>query len=158
MIVFTSKIICINIISYQANQCVDVLHSIFADQIPPLPSRMLSPSKNILLSAQFTLNWAFFYSVQLVGIPSFIAAVAVANGVAVNAPLQLHVYYVLIHTVWYFSVLAAYILAAQNAQDNDADTDNLPHSPVLSSAWSVHFLNVKVQADSRFCLQVPSPC
>src|SRR5690606_26828312 len=156
MIVFTSKIICINIISYQANQCVDVLHSIFADQIPPLPSRMLSPSKNILLSAQFALNWAFFYSVQLVRISSFIAAVA--NGVAVIALLQLHVYYVLIHTVWYFSVLVAYILAVQNAPDSYADTDNPRHSPVLSSAWSVHFLNVKVQADLRFCLQVPSPC
>src|SRR5690606_13677160 len=118
---------------------------------------MLSPSKNILLSAQFALNWAFFYAVQLVGISSFIAAV-VANGVAVNAPLQLHVYYVLIHTVWYFSVLVAYSLAAQNAQDNDADTDNPPRSPVLSSAWSVHFSNAKAPANSRFYLQAPLPC
>src|SRR5690606_18468144 len=117
---------------------------------------MLSPSKNILLSAQFALNWAFFYAVQLVGISSFIAAV-VANGVVVNAPLQLHVYYVLIHTVWYFSVLVAYILAVQNAQDSYADTDNPRHSLALSSAWSVHFLNVKVQVDVKFCLQVPSP-
>src|SRR5690606_26179449 len=120
---------------------------------------MLSPSKNILLSAQFTLDWAFFYSVQLVGISSFITAVvAVANGVAVNAPLQLHVYYVLIHTVWYFSVLVAYILAVQNAQDSYADTDNPRHSPALSSVWLVHSLSAKALADLRFCLQVPSPC
>src|SRR5690606_2080460 len=112
---------------------------------------MFSPLKNILISAQFALNWAFFCLSLIYLCTDIITAVAVvANGVAVNVQLQLHVYCVPIHTVWYLSVRAADIPAAQNAQDNDVDTDNPRHSPALSSAWSVHFSDAAAPANSRF--------
>src|SRR5690606_2908414 len=129
----------------------------FADQIDRLPSRMFSPLKKHPNLCPIRLVLGFF-CLSLIYLYTVIIAAVVANGVAVSALLQLHVYFVPTHTVWYLSVLAAYSLAAQNAQDNDADTDNPPRSPVLSSAWSVHFSNAKAPANSRFYLQAPSSC
>src|SRR5690606_27962452 len=98
---------------------------------------MFSPLKKHPNLCPIRLELGFF-CLSLIFFCTDIIAAVVANGVAVSAILHLHVYSVPTHTVWYLSVLAAYSLAAQNAQDNDADTDNPPRSPVLSSAWSVH--------------------
>src|SRR5574344_939248 len=73
-----------------------------------------------------------------------------ANDVVVNAHLPLHVYYVPTHTTLCLSVQAANSPVAQNALGNCADTNNLRHSLVLSSVWSVHYANAVAQVSWRF--------